>query len=120
MRIAMKRMAVGGAAAVAILAGTATAAQAGDITISNSHGYMKYIDDGDMFQVCDTKADGYGVEGVVVNDTTRVLSIDDGGDAGCDKKGYNIGSSPGLLDWYQMQFSWSGGGPTVYSQKFDE
>ncbi|MFE7108582.1 hypothetical protein ACFU98_05155 [Streptomyces sp. NPDC057575] len=121
------RIAMAGAAVAAVLAGTASTAQAADVGVldtnkvlylTDGRGKMTFIDDGDMFEVCDTRADGHGVEGQLVDDTQRVLLyVDDGGDAGCDKKGYNIGNGT----QYQMQFWWSGGGSgTQYSQWFNE
>ncbi|MGW7687086.1 hypothetical protein ACWGID_40470 [Kribbella sp. NPDC054772] len=60
---------------------------------------MTFIDDGDVFQICDTKPDGKGAYGALFYDSyllpggfKRVMTIEDGGDAGCDKKGYNIGN----------------------------
>lgn len=59
------RVAVVGAAVATVLAGTMPTAQAaetpiltGDKTISlpGGRGTMTFIEDGDMFQVCDTKA----------------------------------------------------------------
>ncbi|MFE7108581.1 hypothetical protein ACFU98_05160 [Streptomyces sp. NPDC057575] len=119
------RIAAAGAAVAAVFAGTVTTAQAADVgvldtnkTISNSHGRMTYIDDGDMFEVCDTKADGYGMTGQVVVATTGnpVLTVTDGGDAGCDKGGYNVGQ---LFSVY-MAVVWNGGGDWVYSEHFTE
>ncbi|MFF3323021.1 hypothetical protein [Streptomyces sp. NPDC002889] len=114
------RIAVAGAAVVAVFAGTASTAQAiENKTISNSHGKMTFIDDGDMFQVCDTKADGYGMTGQVIEMglAERVkLTVTDGGDAGCDKGGYDIG-----VTWsVKMALVWDGGGDWVYSHHFKE
>ncbi|WP_393058969.1 hypothetical protein [Streptomyces sp. LN549] len=112
------------AAAAAVMAATASPAMAAESgaldtnkTLSNSHGHMTYIDDGDMFEVCDTKADGYGVEGQLISHKQTELYVNDGGDAGCDKGGFNVGNSGPT---YQMQFWWSGGGAVQYSDWFDE
>ncbi|MFB7091546.1 hypothetical protein [Streptomyces sp. NPDC056296] len=124
MRIALTRLAVAGSAVAAVLAGTAAPAMAGDAqvlitnkTIKNDHGRMTFYDDGDMFEVCDTKADGYGVEGqLLLEGSTTLLHITDGGDAGCDKDGYDI-------SWgrsYKMELAWTGGGPSVLSPSFSE
>ncbi|MFI9587652.1 hypothetical protein ACIHCQ_38930 [Streptomyces sp. NPDC052236] len=116
------RMAVAGAAVVSVLAVTASQAQAAVLdtnrTISNSHGKFTFTDDGDVFEVCDTKADGYGMTGRLQESGSNdyVLTVTDGGDAGCDKKGYNIGN----LREYQMSLSWNGGGATVRSIWFNE
>ncbi|MFE7108580.1 hypothetical protein ACFU98_05165 [Streptomyces sp. NPDC057575] len=124
----LTRISVAGAAVAAVLGGTVTTAQAAEagvldtdivISLPDGRGKMTYIDDGDMFQVCDTRADGHGVEGTVIDDMgRRKLTVDDGGDAGCDKGGWNVPNTP--LDYYQMTLMWNGGGPTVYSRKFNE
>ncbi|WP_369261336.1 hypothetical protein [Streptomyces sp. R35] len=66
-----------------------------------------------MFSVCDTSADGYGVSGSLWGSnsagiTSRLWTIDDGGDSGCDKKGENIGqlSSYQMEVWWQMPRAW--------------
>ncbi len=112
------RIAVAGAAAATVLAATATPASAdSDIIVKNSHGYMLFHDDGDVFEICDTNADGHGVEGQVVSywTGTTFLYINDGGDKGCDKDGYDIRSHG-----YAMHFWWSGDGVVYKSGKFDE
>ncbi|MFB7091547.1 hypothetical protein [Streptomyces sp. NPDC056296] len=126
MRIALTRLAVAGSAVAAVLAGTAAPAMAGDAqvldtnkTISNDHGYMTYLDNGDMFVVCDTKADGYGMTGIV--QTPKAIPLDklkitDGGDAGCDKDGIDVTNSSD----YRMKLTWDGGGLSVYSAWFNE
>ncbi|MGW7364512.1 hypothetical protein ACWGI8_14060 [Streptomyces sp. NPDC054841] len=121
MRRKLMRAAVVGSAVAAAVTFSTAAAVAGDITISNSHGSMKYIDDGDMFQVCDTKADGYGMKGQLISigaEDRAVLTVDDGGDAGCDKKGYNVGNGAGEV--YKMALVWNGGGDWTYSYHFKE
>ncbi|MGW1491023.1 hypothetical protein [Streptomyces sp. NPDC002402] len=121
------RIAVAGAAVATVFAGTVSTAQAADTTIldtnktiSNSHGKMTYIDDGDMFEVCDTNADGHGMTGMVeklVGSAPKtVLTVTDGGDAGCDKGGYNVGQ----LESIRMALTWDGGGGTVRSGYFNE
>ncbi|MFJ4878435.1 hypothetical protein ACIP93_24965 [Streptomyces sp. NPDC088745] len=118
------RIAATGAALAALVVGTATPAMAeSNKTISNSHGKMTFIDDGDMFQVCDTKADGHGMTGELVQvypgGSNQVrLTVTDGGDSGCDKKGYNIGNQ--FNELYEMWLSWNGGGATVKSERFNE
>ncbi|MER5772071.1 hypothetical protein [Streptomyces sp. NPDC001985] len=120
------RTAVVGAAMALAFAGTASTAQATEagplvsnkvISLPGGQGKMTFIDNGDMFEVCDTKADGHGVSGRLIdNNYNEKLYIEDGGDAGCGKKGYNVGQ----LGSYQMQLSWNGGGPDVKSEWFNE
>lgn len=120
------RVAVVGAAVATVLAGTMPTAQAaetpiltGDKTLSlpGGRGTMTFIDDGDMFQVCDTKADGHGVTGRLIGDSyNEKLYIEDGGDAGCGKAGYNVGQSGS----FQMQLSWNGDGYEAKSEWFNE
>lgn len=69
-------------------------------TVETYGGKMTFIDDGDVFKICDTDANGHGVYGALFynsyinpNGWARVMTTEDGGDAGCDKKGYNIGNS---------------------------
>ncbi|MFL1432180.1 MULTISPECIES: hypothetical protein [unclassified Nocardiopsis] len=78
----------------------AAAAAAADRTAEINGGRMTFIDDGDVFKICDLLKNGKGVYGAVFYnsywDTSgykRVMTISDGGDPGCDKKGYNIGNS---------------------------
>lgn len=121
------RVAVAGAAVAMVFAGTASqasAAEAGvlttDITISNSHGKMIFHDDGDMFEVCDTNADGYGMEGMLIGAVGQtLLDVTDGGDAGCDKGGYNVGNCLDTCD-VQMRLYWNGGGSPTLSRWFNE
>ncbi|MFI5806801.1 hypothetical protein [Streptomyces sp. NPDC051561] len=111
-------------AVAAVLVGTATPAMAvSNKTISNSHGKMTFIDDGDMFQVCDTKADGHGMTGELVqvypDGSNKVrLTVTDGGDSNCGKKGYNVGNQ--FNELYEMWLAWNGGGATVKSERFNE
>ncbi|MGV9556531.1 hypothetical protein [Streptomyces sp. NPDC003401] len=117
------RVAMVGAAAAALAVSLSAPAQAASdktINLPSGRGYMKFIDDGDVFQVCDTKADGYGVSGTLfVRNASGLVSVattvDDGGDSGCDKKGYNVGQ----LASYQMRVCWNGGG-CVWSEWFNE
>ncbi|WP_393058966.1 hypothetical protein [Streptomyces sp. LN549] len=120
------RIAVAGAAVATVLTGTMSTAQATEVGVLDSNktislpggqGTMTFIDDGDVFQVCDTKADGHGVAGRLIDNTyNEKIYIDDGGDAGCDKKGYDVGQSGS----FQMQLSWNGGGGDVKSEWFNE
>ncbi|WP_408991089.1 hypothetical protein [Streptomyces sp. 1268] len=127
MTSSFSRLAAGAtvlAAALGTLASPAHAAETGEarasntnITVKSSRGYMIFHDDGDMFSICDTNADGYGVEGQLVDyfTGTTYLYIDDGGDSGCDKKGYDISSA-----YYRMHFWWSGDGVVHKSPRFKE
>ncbi|WP_221507459.1 hypothetical protein [Streptomyces candidus] len=123
-------MAVGAAALATVLgtvaspahaveAGEAGASRASntDIFVKSSRGYMLFHDDGDVFEICDTNADGHGVEGQLVDyfTGTTYLYLDDGGDKGCDKKGYDIGAN-----YYVMHFWWSGDGIVRKSGRFNE
>ncbi|MFJ8947022.1 hypothetical protein ACIRG4_27935 [Streptomyces sp. NPDC102395] len=118
------RLALAGAGAAAMMVTLAPSAQAVSdktITLPQGRGYMKFIDDGDVFQVCDTKADGHGVTGTLwvrnIGGVTSVATtVDDGGNSGCDKKGYNIGQ----LASYRMELCWNGGGGCVFSEWFNE
>lgn len=111
MRWTMRAGAIGGAAVLA-LGASATPAMAGDISVvgPTNWGYIHFIDDGDVFEVCDTRADGTGVRGYVEYDPWIGSSyyktfsngkqyIDDGGDAGCDKAGLNIGNDGNYRMW---------------------
>ncbi|WP_405646653.1 hypothetical protein [Streptomyces uncialis] len=69
-------------------------------TISISEGSLKFIDDGDIFEICDNQADGKPIRGALFYNSywnadgyVRVKTFEDGGDAGCDRAGYNIGNS---------------------------
>ncbi|MFI6371760.1 hypothetical protein [Streptomyces sp. NPDC050546] len=120
----LTRMAmVGAAAAAMVVTSTAPAMAVSDKTISlpNGRGYMKFVDDGDVFRVCDTKADGHGVTGTLwVRNASglvsKVFDLGDGGDAGCGKKPYNIGQ----LASYKMEVCWNGGGGCKFSEWFNE
>lgn len=118
----LKRGAVVGATAAVMIGFAASPALAANVSLSlpSGRGTMTFIDDGDKFRVCDTKADGYGVTGYVRTITTdgriiRVATIDDGGDAGCDTKEYDIMFNKP----HDMELCWHGGG-CVYSPRFDE
>jgi hypothetical protein len=103
------RLALAGAMAMALV-GLMAAPAAADTNrvLSDSHGKFTFTDDGDMFEICDTKADGYGVIGRLVlrssidGSQEYVLILDDGGDAGCDKQGFNIGN----FHYYKMEYWW--------------
>ncbi|MFC9684726.1 hypothetical protein [Streptomyces sp. NPDC056948] len=109
-----------------VFAGTTSTVQASDfstldsdkkISLPGGRGTMTFIDDGDMFKVCDTKADGHGVSGRLIdNNYNEKLYITDGGDSNCGKKGYDVGQSGS----YQMQLSWNGDGYDVKSEWFNE
>ncbi|NGO78950.1 hypothetical protein G6045_25310 [Streptomyces sp. YC504] len=121
MAISLSRFAVAGLAVASVLVATAGPAQAVSdktIKIPGGRGWMTFYDDGDMFQVCDTLADGHGVSGRLIdNDYNEKLYLTDGGDSGCSKKeGYNVGQ----LGSYQMQLSWNGDGYDVKSEWFNE
>lgn len=106
----MGRLAVlAAAAATAMVVSTSPAAAYTNITISDEHGKMTFIDSGDVFEVCDTKADGHGVRGELWYDPPGgdwYVSQweEDGGDAGCDK----FGSDVGPVGSYKMKLKWMG------------
>ncbi|MGW7609419.1 hypothetical protein ACWGKW_19515 [Streptomyces sp. NPDC054766] len=118
------RMAMIGAATAGLMVALSSPAQATSnkqINLANGRGYMKFIDDGDVFQVCDTRVDDHGVTGILwVRNasglTSVAMTVDDGGDNGCDKKGYNIGQ----LASYQMEVCWQGGEACKFSEWFNE
>ncbi|MFD7685788.1 hypothetical protein [Streptomyces sp. NPDC059781] len=101
----LARAALVAGASAALVVGMSPSAQAitdKTLYLPYDRGYMHFHDDGDVFSICDTKADGYGVSGNVQNATiTNMFTIDDGGDAGCDKKPYNVGiGSVRMLAWW--------------------
>ncbi|MFB7091545.1 hypothetical protein [Streptomyces sp. NPDC056296] len=123
-------IAIASATIAAVVVGVSAPAMAADssvletnkkISLPSGRGTMTYIDDGDMFQVCDTRADGYGVTGQLRDDASgwpTLIEVTDGGDAGCDKKGYNVGN--GISEDYIMWLWWDGGGDPVLSDWFNE
>ncbi|MGA5203067.1 hypothetical protein [Streptomyces variegatus] len=99
------------AALTATVVSTAPAAAHTNIVISDNTGKMTFIDDGDVFEVCDTNADGAAVLGrlyykAIGGDWYVSREEEDGGDAGCDKFGNDIN---GVGD-YQMKLYWLGTG----------
>lgn len=94
------RTAAGAAGAAAMVIAAASPAFAANKTVDIGSGYMTFIDDGDVFKICDTLADGAGVYGAVFYNSylttsgyERVMTVSDGGDSRCNSKGYNIGNS---------------------------
>ncbi|MFD7127343.1 MULTISPECIES: hypothetical protein [Streptomyces] len=64
----------------------------GNKTLDIGSGTMTFIDDGDVFKICDTVKDGEGVYGALFynsyvkpNGWDRVMKVADGGDASCGK-----------------------------------
>lgn len=121
----LARLATVGAVAATMIAVSALPASANSdkiIYLPGGRGYMKFHDDGDVFEVCDTKADGHGVTGTLLRfnpltaDRVTVLVVTDGGDSGCGKKGYDIGN----FYSYNMTVSWNGGGDSIWSESFNE
>ena len=121
----LTRLAVAAAMAMALVGLTAApAAAATNKTLVDSHGQFTFIDDGDVFQICDNKADGHGVTGQlqlrsgVDGSLKTVMTINDGGDDGCDKQGFNIGN------WhtYRMVYWWNGdkSGTAQFTDFFNE
>ncbi|KND30843.1 hypothetical protein [Streptomyces acidiscabies] len=98
MKTAVKRA---GIVAIGFASSPAMASNVG-ISLPNGRGTMTFIDDGDKFRVCDTRVDDHGV---------TILTIDDGGDNGCDTKETDlIGTTP-----HDMILCWNGGGACVVS-----
>ncbi|MFE5855559.1 hypothetical protein ACFQ61_20415 [Streptomyces sp. NPDC056500] len=120
-RTMLKRGALIGAAAAMMIGFASAPASAANVGVQlpNGRGYMTFIDDGDKFVVCDTKADGHGVTGKLWTYAQgRLLSVgtwDDGGDQGCDRGSYDIIGGR----YFQMELCWHGGG-CVYSDAFSE
>lgn len=94
------------ASAAAMVFASAYPAAAEEVTamanksVSIAGGRMEFIDDGDVFKICDTLSEGEGVYGAVFYNSyynndgyQRVMTVNDGGDDGCDKKGYDIGNT---------------------------
>lgn len=115
------RIGLAGAATATMLALTASPAGANSdkvIKYPDGRGKMTYFDDGDVFEVCDTKADGHGMTGILVDGSFRTkVYLEDGGDSGCGKKGYDVGN----FDKYQMWLQWNKDADfTVKSEWFNE
>ncbi|XUL89828.1 hypothetical protein ACQ86D_27050 [Streptomyces galilaeus] len=124
-RSKLSRLAAIGAATLAVIGGSAAPASANSdkiLYLPGGRGYIKYHDDGDVFTVCDTKADGHGVTGtlIAINQVTQnggtVWTLDDGGDSGCGKKAYDVGN----LYTYQMTINWHGNSDWYFSEWFNE
>ncbi|WP_329545994.1 hypothetical protein OG548_17635 [Streptomyces sp. NBC_01356] len=83
---------------------------------------MYYKDDGDLFTVCDTNPDGYGVTGQLktLNSSgtgiVTVMTIDDGGDSGCDSDNYDVIGAKS----YSMWVNWHGNSYWYESVVFSE
>ncbi|MFF9521363.1 hypothetical protein ACF1DV_05200 [Streptomyces achromogenes] len=120
----VKRGLMAAAAAATVVGFAAGPAAAADqkVSLPYNRGYMYFTDDGDVFKVCDTYADGYGVTGQLrtLNSTgtgiVTVLTIDDGGDAYCDEKSYDIIGAKS----YSMWVNWHGNSSWYESVVFSE
>ncbi|KUN75746.1 hypothetical protein [Streptomyces griseoruber] len=100
------------ASAVLVVAMSSSAQAITNKTVSlpDSRGYMHFHDDGDVFSVCDTRADGHGVSGNLMNaDNAVVFTLKDDTDDGCAKKGYNVG-----IRAVRMEIWWDGDFSKVY------
>ncbi len=99
--------------------GTSPAYAADVNLVLNGRGTAHFKDDGDKFTVCDTNADGHGVQMSLYRASDRHIlwTINDGGDGGCDSKTYNIVGSTK----YYMDLCWSvPGAACVKSREFSE
>ncbi|MER5496519.1 MULTISPECIES: hypothetical protein [unclassified Streptomyces] len=99
--------------------GTAPAYAANKSITLNNRGTATFTDSGDKFTVCDTNADGHGVQMSLyrVSDNKIMWTITDGGDSGCDSKTYDIVGST----QYYMHLCWSvPGAACVKSSNFSE
>ncbi|MFF7310646.1 hypothetical protein [Streptomyces sp. NPDC008137] len=99
------------AAASAMIVSIAPAAAITDIKIAGNGGTFTFHDDGDVFEVCDTNADGAAVLGrlyykPIGGDWYVTEEEEDGGDGGCDKMPHDVN---GVGD-YQMKLYWLGTG----------
>ncbi|MFD4022898.1 hypothetical protein ACFWRV_05145 [Streptomyces sp. NPDC058576] len=121
-KFARAAMVVGASAAMIVgMSPSAQAASDKRVNLPSGRGYMHFFDDGDVFQVCDKKADGHGVTGALwvttsAGVTSKLWALNDGGDAACEKEPENIGN----LSSYQMRVSWNGGGGQYVSEWFNE
>ncbi|MFF7232641.1 hypothetical protein [Streptomyces sioyaensis] len=98
-------------ALTAMLISAAPAAAHTNIKISDITGSMTFIDDGDVFKICDTHADGAAVLGRLyyksIGGDWHVSREDaDGGDRGCNKFEADVN---GVGD-YKMKLYWLGTG----------
>jgi hypothetical protein len=118
MKTAVKRAGIVAASAAVAIGFASSPAMASNVSISlpNGRGTMTFIDDGDKFRVCDTRVDDHGVTGYVRQlradgRIVTILTIDDGGDNGCDTKETDLlGRTP-----HDMVLCWNGGGACVVS-----
>ncbi|MEU9609516.1 hypothetical protein [Streptomyces sp. NPDC048057] len=98
-------------AATALTLSMTSSAHAANATLwVNDRGYIKHIDDGDRFEVCDRKADGHGVTGTLrgYDDTGQNVILgraSDGGDGGCGTFFYNVQK----YREYLLIIEWHGG-----------
>ncbi|MGW2265402.1 hypothetical protein [Streptomyces koyangensis] len=106
---------------IGFTAAPAAAANAG-VELPYDRGDMTFIDDRDVFKVCDTKADGHGVTGTlrgISHLTGKIVNLkswDDGGDSGCDGGNYDVRGNSA----HDMVLCRHGGGPCKVSRVFKE
>ena len=81
-------------------------------TAGYNRGVMHFVDDGDWFQICDYRADGFGVTGYLQFLSEGIwrtnFKFTDGGDSGCGSKTHDIKAEYG--DRYRMKICWDGNG----------
>ncbi|NGO47381.1 hypothetical protein [Streptomyces ureilyticus] len=113
---------IGSAAAAMIGFAAAPAAANAGVELPYDRGDMTFIDDGDRFAVCDSRADGHGVTGYLrtinhnTGDIVTLDSWDDGGDKGCDGGNFDVRGNKA----HDMVLCWHGGGACVVSRVFKE
>jgi len=119
------RLIVAGVPALALVGMTAAPASATtNKVLDDSHGSFTFIDDGDVFKICDTKADAHGVKGQlqlrsgVDGSISTVMTISADGNGNCDSQGFNIGN----IHSYRMIYWWKGdeGGTKQFNSWFNE
>ncbi|SDE02259.1 hypothetical protein [Actinokineospora iranica] len=123
-KIMLRRGALIGAVAAVMIVFTAAPASAANagVELPYDRGDMTFIDDGDRFRVCDTRADGHGVTGYlralnhITGEIVTLASWDDGGDSGCDGGNFDVRGNTA----HDMVLCWHGGGPCVVSRVFTE
>ena len=115
MKRALSRAALVIGTVFAVVFGISSAAYAGDTAECVSvggyqRGCITHIDDGDTFEVCDTRPDDHGVYGAVQEYISGAWktqdSQEDGGDPGCDSFHFDVVTE--TYDKYRLKICWQG------------